>query len=302
MRDFTLKIFTRLVDSLKREGYSFLTYEESFGKTGGRYVIFRHDIDRSPSNALRMAILERQMGVTGSYYFRKGIRRSCTEVIREIVRLGHEVGYHYENLSEAGGNMEAALDSFTEELAFLRQFYSVTTMCMHGSPLSKYDNRLLWVHNDYHDHQIIAEPYFDLDITDTLYISDTGRRWDGDGSIRDRSGIGSGKRKLPGWDKWAVGVPEKSMIRIAKGSGALHELFSFRGTEDIMAALTAGRLPDRLMINIHPQRWDDNSLSWVRELIFQNIKNVVKRIINNHLPPAAQEYSSLPRRRNSESH
>ncbi|TFH50105.1 MAG: hypothetical protein E4G92_00670 [Bacteroidia bacterium] len=281
MRDFTLKMFALLVDSLKREDYSFLTYEESLSRQGGRFVILRHDVDRSLLNALRMARLERRMGIAGSYYFREGIRGRSTEVIREIVRLGHEAGYHYENLSAEGGDMEAAIASFRRELAFFRQFYPVTTICMHGSPLSKHDNRLLWVQNDYRDHQILAEPYFDLDITDTLYISDTGRRWDGDASIRDRSGMGSVMKGLPGWDKWAVAVPEKSMIRIKPGCGALHELYSFRGTEDIMAELAAGRLPERIMINIHPQRWDDNYLKWFRELVSQNIKNDVKRIMLN---------------------
>jgi hypothetical protein len=37
-----------------------------------------------------------------------------------------------------------------------------------------------------------------------------------------------------------------------------------------------GRLPERVMINTHPQRWEDRAWPWVRELVWQNVKNGVK--------------------------
>jgi len=37
-------------------------------------------------------------------------------------------------------------------------------------------------------------------------------------------------------------------------------------------------LPDQIMINVHPQRWDNRMFPWVRELLLQNLKNVVKGI------------------------
>ena len=53
----------------------------------------------------------------------------------------------------------------------------VKTICMHGSPLSKWDNRDLWKRYNYRDFGIIAEPYFDLDFDEVFYITDTGRSW-----------------------------------------------------------------------------------------------------------------------------
>jgi hypothetical protein len=42
------------------------------------------------------------------------------------------------------------------------------------------------------------------------------------------------------------------------------------------------------MINMHPQRWTDDSLLWTQELIAQNVKNVVKRALilyrNRYMP------------------
>ncbi len=33
------------------------------------------------------------------------------------------------------------------------------------------------------------------------------------------------------------------------------------------------------MINVHPQRWSDEFVPWLSELVRQRIKNVVKRLI-----------------------
>ena len=35
--------------------------------------------------------------------------------------------------------------------------------------------------------------------------------------------------------------------------------------------------PDKVMMTVHPQRWTDDPVAWTKELIAQNIKNVVKR-------------------------
>jgi hypothetical protein len=51
----------------------------------------------------------------------------------------------------------------------------------------------------------------------------------------------------------------------------------FRTTWDIIDAAERGLLPDKIMLNIHPQRWDDNPWPWVKELVWQNVKNVIKK-------------------------
>ena len=56
-----------------------------------------------------------------------------------------------------------------------------------------------------------------------------------------------------------------------------------RKTWDIIEAAEKGMLPDKIMINMHPQRWDDRFGPWLSELIIQNIKNVLKRIIVRRL-------------------
>ncbi len=55
------------------------------------------------------------------------------------------------------------------------------------------------------------------------------------------------------------------------------ENIRFRTTWDIIEAAERGLLPDKVMLNTHPQRWTDRPLPWVKEFVGQNVKNVIKR-------------------------
>ena len=73
----------------------------------------------------------------------------------------------------------------------------------------------------------------------------------------------------------------KSEVRKqGKGFGVLR----FHSTWDIIEAVEKGLLPDKVMINTHPQRWTDNLVEWGKELVWQNAKNVVKRAILVYRP------------------
>src|SRR5690625_8009539 len=106
--------------------------------------------------------------------------------------MGHEICYHYESMDTADGDPVLALKHFEDGLKRLRDVTEIRTICMHGSPLSRYDNRDLWKSYSYRDYGINAEPYFDMDFSRVLYLTDTGRRWDGEigrASCRERGGM-----------------------------------------------------------------------------------------------------------------
>lgn len=250
MKDFTLQMYRRLLGCLQSAGYRFYTFEEylTAAELPEKLIIMRHDVDRRPKLALNTARLEQQLGVRASYYFRI-VKVSYDErVIGATVDLDHEVGYHYEDLTLAGGDFPEAIRRFERNLKQLRTFYPIKTICMHGSPLSRFDNRKIWEQYDYRGFGIIGEPYFDVDYSRLMYLTDTGRRWDGEGMIvRDK----------------------------------IESVFTqrFKRTDDIIEAIDSLSLPDQVMINIHPQRWIDSPLPWAIEWISQNTKNVFKKML-----------------------
>lgn len=63
-------------------------------------MVLRHDVDELAVNALAMARLEHDMGIAASYYFRIVKQSNNPAVIHQIVQLGHEIGYHYEDLNK----------------------------------------------------------------------------------------------------------------------------------------------------------------------------------------------------------
>jgi hypothetical protein len=102
MRDFTLEKYKKLCLALLDSGYTPLTvYSYLTGKPkNNKLVVLRHDIDRRPGNALRMAELEHELGIQSTYYFRFPYTFK-PDIIGKIHDLGHEIGYHYEVLSKA---------------------------------------------------------------------------------------------------------------------------------------------------------------------------------------------------------
>jgi len=320
-KDFTLATYRRLLEALVDKGFSFIKMCEInanklMQNDAKRLVLLRQDVDRLPANSLAIAKIQSELGIKSTYYFR--IVPQCFDpiVIEQIAGMGHEVGYHYEDMSFAWAKLKIqdskfkiqgeelekklagiAIESFARNLEKLRKIAPVKTICMHGSPLSRWDSRLLWKYYDYHDFGIIGEPYFDVDFDKVLYLTDTGRRWDGENvSVRDKAEGGRLKAEGKGTEKkaesgerraksenpykdWKV-IPIKYRTHTDVSPSPIPPFslsqYKFHSTTDIINAAENGQLPDKIMMTFHPQRWTDKPLPWVKELVWQNLKNVGK--------------------------
>ena len=262
--DFTLRKYKELLVCLQRKGYKFITFEQYCAQkrasspsniiASSPYIILRHDVDLKAANSLATALIEQALGIRASYYFRVVPESNQPEIIRAIAALGHEIGYHYEDMAIVNGDITKAYAHFQKQLQYFRQFYPVRTICMHGAPTSQWDGKDLWKIYNYRDLGIIGEPYFDVDFSNVFYLTDTGRCWDGyKVSVRD---------KIPVYqDQWIT-------------AGLVYHT-----TDDIICAAEQGSLPPRIMITTHPQRWTDSRFAWLKELLVQNLKNIVKRLI-----------------------
>ena len=246
--DFTYKIYKELLAEMLRKGYEFQTYADFIKSPLKKSIILRHDVDDKPYNSLMFAKIQAELGIKGVYYFR-AVSKSWNEfIIKEISLLGHEIGYHYENLSATNGNYKFAIEDFENNLKKLRKLALVETICMHGSPISKYDSRDLWKRYSYKDYSIIGEPYFDIDFNTIFYLTDTGRTWDNKSiSIRDK-------------------VDSDFKIKVST-------------TKEIISLFSEEKMPNQIMFTFHPQRWNYMSINWMSELILQNIKNMIKYLI-----------------------
>lgn len=251
MRDFTIEIYQKLLHSLKDAGYEFLSFEDYCrgNINSEKWIILRHDVDARKLHSLAFARIQHQLSIKGVYYFRMVPESFDSKVIKEIYKLGHEVGYHYEDMDFAKGEKDKAIKLFDSNLKKLRELVPITTICMHGSPRSEYDNKDVWQSYDYKDYNLIGEPYFDIDFNKVFYLTDTGMMWDGfKYSVRDKV-----KTKV----YWPI----------------------YRSTQDVINAVNDRSFPQKCMMNFHPQRWTDEPYLWYREKALQTIKNQLKIIL-----------------------
>jgi len=246
--DFTVKQYIELIEAIRSQEFFFQTFAEFLQSPKQRSVILRHDVDLLPLNSLKFAQIQAGSGAKGTYYFRAVPESWNEQVIKEIAGLGHEIGYHYETMDTANGNIEKAWDQFRYHLDELRKITEVFTICMHGSPRSKFDNKEIWKSYDYKSLGLIGEPYYDVDFNKVFYLTDTGRMWDGHKvSIRDKVSTS--------FDK------------------------TYHSTSQLIEALESHEFPDQIMFTFHPQRWHDNKFLWTKELVLQNAKNIVKKYV-----------------------
>lgn len=251
MRDFSLELYSKFLSTIKNNYQNIIVFSDylSQNRKCGRFILIRHDVDRKEKNALKMADLEHSFGIKASYYFRVGRSGFDKNVIKKIADYGHELGYHYEDLVSCGGDYIKALKSFKIHLKQLREITQIRTVCMHGSPFSKYDNKNLWQNkknrNEFRELGMLGELYLDINYSDICYLSDTGRNWKSKFNIRDRV--------------------------LSNYNPQIQNTFE-------LIDLIKSKKYAKICIQIHPERWTDNFGEWYYQMIKDFLINYAKTI------------------------
>ena len=254
MIDFTLGLYKTLIKTVQKKfNDQIFTFSDflSVPRKPERFCIIRHDVDRKSSAALRMATSENDLGVQASYYFRSKNQNFNKNVIKRINDLGHEVGFHYESLASAEGNYQDALADFKKCIRNFHNISKISTISMHGSPLSKYNNLDLWQEFDrseiFDELGLIGDVVLDIDFSDILFITDTGRNWQSQkGNLRDKV---------------------NSLIAV-----------DLKNSRDLLRLIEKPNY-GKVVLQIHPERWTNNPIGWAIQFVKDQSANIVKRII-----------------------
>lgn len=241
--DFTFDVYRDLLNTSLEAGYEHLTVREylSMEPLPERFIVHRHDVDRKPKRAVEMAHIEATCDVSSTYYVRDIKKTFRPELLRELETLGHEVGYHYEDVDRANGDLRAAHESFADSLERFRTVCTVDTVCMHGNPLTPYVNYAMWEEEPgYEAYNLLGEAYLSMDFDDVVYFSDTNRTW------RD--------------------IPEPT------GTKHVHA----KTTADLIELIAAKRF-QRACVLTHPNRWTGTYPELVVERTRDAAINALKR-------------------------
>ena len=260
--DFTLAKYDELCGALAGQGYAAWTLGEYLvrpaAERAGRLVLLRHDVESSPAQARRMAEVERARGLAATYFFRVKRRSYDLSVIGPIAAMGHEIGYHYETMSQARGDSARAVALFGAALRTLRAHAPVRVASMHGSPMLPWDNRDVWRAASPADFGLVGEAYRDVDYTVVRYFSDTGRTWHPSRyNVRDR---------------------------LAASPEVVAE------TTDELIRWLAAPGPRQVSILTHPERWPVTTAGWAARAVRDLAENLGKVAV-------ASLYRRFPARR-----
>ena len=245
--DFTLSKYKELCDAIINSEFVPLTVERYLTEpASNKFIILRHDVDKKPENALKMAKIESGYGISATYYFRAIKKVFKPDIIKEIAELGHEIGYHYEVLVKAKGDKKKASEIFKRELTAFREICDINTICMHGNSLSHWDNRDIWKEYDFRDFGIIGEAYLSIDFNKVMYLSDSGGCWDN----------------------------KRLRVKDTVDSNSVQSL-KIKSTNDVIE-LVKNESAEKVCILAHPDRWNDSFGSWLYEFISKKIRNIGK--------------------------
>tara|TARA_B100001996_G_C18562265_1_gene555052 strand:+ start:96 stop:875 length:780 start_codon:yes stop_codon:yes gene_type:complete len=248
--DFTIFKYIELINFFSKNNIPTYTFKEWLELKPKNGVLLRHDVDRKAKNSLDFAYELNRHNRRGTFNFRTTKSSYKVETIKKISSMKNEIGYHYEDYSDCKGSMPDALKSFEENLSKIRNICSVDTITMHGSPLSRFDNRDMWLSNDFKSYKLIGEGYLSIDYKNIYYFTDTGRTWGNTTSnIRDK----------------------------VNNSKIVKEKIS--STNELINFINNNR-DESFVLVFHPERWASTLIDYIFQFIFDKITSIIKRLIN----------------------
>lgn len=241
--DFTLAAFDEFCQRISTVPVFTLTgYLTLTAPLSPPYVIWRVDVDYRETHAVQLAQIAAAHHLHGSFYFRCKETVFPLDTIRQIAKLGHEVGYHFETLDLCRGDFAAAADLFVRHIETLRQAgFEIRTVAAHGGPpvAANYQRNLDLLTQKpelLKQVDLLGETTLSLDFKRVTYVSDARWRW------RRYEGYQPGQRGQP-TSLWAV-------------------------------ARDYAQWDTGLYINFHPQQWFEYPIP----MIYFRLRNRVGRL------------------------
>jgi hypothetical protein len=101
---FALAHLRETLEYAQARGYRFLTCADYAAERPDRdrVIVMRHDVDALPTRALEVGLMEADLGIRSSFFFRihsneyNAFGYDTMMVIRRLAALGHEIGLHAE--------------------------------------------------------------------------------------------------------------------------------------------------------------------------------------------------------------
>jgi len=130
--DFSYKHYREMLKKALKDGFvisNFRDYEKN--KKVPKLIILRHDVDYSPKRALEIARIEASLKIKSTFFVRvhgehyHPFDRESYPIFKEILKMGHEMGLHYEAKTLSRIFQNNAIVLFRKEKKILEDIFEI---------------------------------------------------------------------------------------------------------------------------------------------------------------------------------
>jgi len=99
---FTIDHYKEILRLARDLGFEFILHKDSFVEDR-KDIIWRHDVEFSPVQALKMARMESELGIRATYFWQTHCdmynvyHKFFSDILREMKSLGHHIGLHFDS-------------------------------------------------------------------------------------------------------------------------------------------------------------------------------------------------------------
>jgi len=173
--DFTYRGYEDLINLLKQKNYKFTNYKDY--RNIARSVIFRHDVDNSLEKALDLAKIENRNNINSTFFillstdFYNIFSKRSIGIIDEIIKLGNEIGLHFDEKRYEIYDKEK-LEYYVEyEKSIIESILGITISAVSMHRPSK------WILENNIQFERIINSYSKEFLHDFKYLSDSRMHW-----------------------------------------------------------------------------------------------------------------------------
>jgi len=171
---FSYDHYEEILIKIKEKGYVPTFFHEEME---GKQIIMRHDVDQSLVHAYETAKIEYRQGIKATYYiwlnapFYNIFEKESIMIINDMIRMGHEIGLHFDETCYEIESEEMLNDLIEKEASLINAYYGIEIRSVSFHRPSKYvldnDLKLRKFINTY------GKKYFN----DFKYVSDSRGIW-----------------------------------------------------------------------------------------------------------------------------
>jgi len=174
--NFTLKHYEEICNIIAKSQYKVSFFNDCF-LNFNNILVLRHDVDQSLEQSLKIAIIENRYDIKSTFFlwlkspFYNIFEKKYTDIIYNIIKLGHQIGLHFDESIYKIENKKD-LNKFVEkEINLIKTYFDINIYAVSMHRPSK------WLLNNDVKLNKYVNTYEKRFFKDFKYLSDSRRQW-----------------------------------------------------------------------------------------------------------------------------